>query len=149
MVQKILLKKPLRKLSGFIIRKELELSCSKVPPHPEGSRRAGGGGGCLLQIPQRISPRIQNIPFDIHPKCNEEINDNGRSHRKEGDINKILADGGSGDTHFLTNGCANTEYMPLDKMLEAFHTAKIDRIYTKNKWFKLKNSAALGFTQSR
>jgi len=34
--------------------------------------------------------------------------------------------------------------MPLDKMLEALHAAKIDRIYTKNKRFKLKRSEEIG-----
>ena len=93
-----------------------------------------------LQVPQRVPPRIQNIPFDIHPECNEEINDDRRAHRKEGYINKIFANGGSGDAHSLANGCANAEYMPLDKMFEPLHNAKIDRICSKSKQFKLKRS---------
>jgi hypothetical protein len=97
-----------------------------------------------LSIPQRIPPRIQNIPFDIHPECNEKIDNDGRTHRKEGNINKVLADGGCGNAHSLANSGTNPKYMPLDKMLEALHAAKIDRIYTKNKRFKLKSREGIG-----
>lgn len=63
--------------------------------------------------------------FYVHPESNEQINDDGRSHGEERNINKIFADGGGGNAHFFANGAANTKYLPLNKMFYAVHSANL------------------------
>ena len=44
------------------------------------------------KVANRISSGADDVIFNIHPKRNKEIDDNGRTHRNKGDINKIFPD---------------------------------------------------------
>ena len=71
-----------------------------------------------LRTIQRVSSRIKNISPNIHPECNEKINNERRAHGEERDINEIFSNGAGGNAHLFTYGCANPEHMPFNKMFE-------------------------------
>jgi hypothetical protein len=54
-------------------------------------------------VPQRIPLADPDIPAQIHPESGNKIEDNRRAHGEETDVDKILANGGSGHLHFLTD----------------------------------------------
>jgi hypothetical protein len=60
--------------------------------------------------------------LDIHPESNKKIDYQGGPHGKERKINKIFTDGCGGNAHSLSNGCANSKHMPLDKVFQTVHT---------------------------
>ena len=74
-----------------------------------------------LQISDRISPRIKNVAFHIHPECNKKINNQRRTHCEKGNINKIFPDGGCGNACFFSDRRTNAEHMPFNKMLKTIH----------------------------
>ena len=75
----------------------------------------------VLQITQRISSRIFDIIFDVHPESENQIKNNRRAKGEKRNVNKIAADFGGGNAHFFSNGCANTENMPFDKIFYFIH----------------------------
>ena len=77
--------------------------------------------GQFLQIANRIPPRIENIAFYIHPKSKKKVNDYRRTYSCKGEVNKIFTNGSSGNSHPFTNGSANSENMPLNKMFYFIH----------------------------
>jgi hypothetical protein len=58
---------------------------------------------------ERISFRSHNIPFDIHPEGQHEINNQGGTHRKKGNIDKPGAYSGSGDSQTLPDCRTHSE----------------------------------------
>ena len=78
-----------------------------------------------LTILQWISAAVPDIITDINPKSKEHVYNYRRPHRKEGDINKVLTDGGTGYSYFFTNIGANPKHLPFNKVLELIHTAKL------------------------
>ena len=50
------------------------------------------GRNYTSKVANRISPGAGDVIFNIHPKSNEEINDDGRTHCEKGNINKIFPD---------------------------------------------------------
>ena len=78
-----------------------------------------------LQVTQGIAPGIENVAFNIHPKSDKQVDNNGRPHCYKSDIDKIFADGGSSDSKAFANCSANTEYMPFNKMPEIFHITNL------------------------
>ena len=70
----------------------------------------------MLTVAQRVAFGGKNIVFDIHPKGDEQVDDDGRAHRQERNINKVFADGGRGDAHFFADIRAYAEYMPFHKL---------------------------------
>ena len=83
------------------------------------------GRNYISKVPNRISPGAGDVIFNIHPKRNEEINDDGWTHREKGNINEIFPDCWWGHSHFFTKVGANAEDMPFNKMPEAIHGAKL------------------------
>ena len=81
-----------------------------------------------LQVFQRIPPGRKNIPLDIHPERQDEINDQRRPHSEERDVDKPGPDTGSGYTHSLTDRCTHSENLPLDEVLESVHVANLKKI---------------------
>lgn len=78
-----------------------------------------------LTILQWVSAAVPDIVADIHPKGQEHINNDRRTHRKKRDVNKVLADRGTGYSYFFTNIGANPKHLPFNKVLEPVHTAKL------------------------
>jgi hypothetical protein len=78
-----------------------------------------------LQIPYRISPSIEDVPFDIHPKSNKKIDDHWRTHGDKRNINKILSDNRSRYAQTLPYCSANTKNMPFNKGPYRFHLANL------------------------
>jgi hypothetical protein len=81
-----------------------------------------------LQIFQRITPGRQNISFDVHPKGEDKIDDQGGTHGEKGDIDEPGPDAGSGYTHSITDRSAHSENLPLDEVLESVHTSNLKKI---------------------
>ena len=81
-----------------------------------------------LQVFQWIPPGRKNIPLDIHPERQDEINDQRRPHSEERDVDKPGPDTGSGYTHSLTDRCTHSENLPLDEVLESVHVANLKKI---------------------
>jgi hypothetical protein len=77
------------------------------------------------EITQWIAPCVQDVSFNVHPKSDEKIDDDWRTHGKKRDVDEIFPDGRSSDAHSFTNGIANTEYMPFNKMFETLHVVKL------------------------
>jgi hypothetical protein len=48
----------------------------------------------LLKVSHRISARIEDVIFDIHPESHKQIDDYGRAHSKERNVDEIFADSG-------------------------------------------------------
>jgi hypothetical protein len=64
----------------------------------------------------------------IHPKSNKKVNNNRGAHCQKGDIDEIFTDSRSGNTHTLPNSRANAKDLPLDKVPETVHIAKLNQI---------------------
>jgi hypothetical protein len=62
----------------------------------------------------------------IHPESEEYINDQGRPHCQEGNVDKILANGSSGNAQHLSYPRTNPKYFPLDKVLDLIHATNLD-----------------------
>jgi hypothetical protein len=84
--------------------------------------------GSRLQIFQWIPPGRKNIPLDIHPERQDEINNQRRPHSEERDVDKPGPDTGSGYTHSLTDRRTHSENLPLDEVLESVHVANLKKI---------------------
>jgi hypothetical protein len=54
-------------------------------------------------IPDWIPLTDPDIPTQIHPESSNKIKDNRGTHGEETDIDKILANGGSGYLHLLAD----------------------------------------------
>jgi hypothetical protein len=78
-----------------------------------------------LQILKGIASGVQYICLYIHPKSDEKVEYDGRSHRHQRNIDKILADGSGSYPHFFTDIGAHTKKVPFNKMPEAIHAANL------------------------
>jgi hypothetical protein len=67
-------------------------------------------------MPNRISPSIENITFDIHPKSYKEIDNHWRTHGDKRNVNKILSNNRSRYTQTLPYSSADTKNMPFNKV---------------------------------
>ena len=79
----------------------------------------------LSEIFQRITPRRQDIPLYVHPEGKDEVDNEGRAHGEEGDVDEPGPDTRSGDTHSFTNCCAHPEHLPLDEVFQSVHRANL------------------------
>jgi hypothetical protein len=76
------------------------------------------------------------MPLNVHPKRYKKIYHHRRSHCKKGYVDKIFADSGCGDTHFLANCGTHAKHMPFNKISEPVHTANLHTFFSINKRFK-------------
>lgn len=90
--------------------------------HFRGSRFEFGRGESIIE---GISSSAPDIIADIQPESYEHINDDGRTHSEERDINEIFADGGVSDPDFFANIGAYTENLPFNKMPESVHETNL------------------------
>jgi hypothetical protein len=74
--------------------------------------------------------------FDVHPEGYKEVDDHGRTQGHKGHIDKILTDGGCGNTHLFSYSGTYSKYMPFNKMFEAVHSAKLKTFSPKTKALK-------------
>ena len=81
-----------------------------------------------LKISQGVAPCIQNVPFNIHPESNKQVYNYRGAHCDKRYVDKILPDNSRSNSQSLTYCCANTEYMPFDKMLEVIHKGNLQVI---------------------
>ncbi len=63
----------------------------------------------VLPVSQRVSPSGEDVIFDIDPKSEDHIDDYGRAHGEEGNVDKPHPDPGAGDSQLLPHGGANTK----------------------------------------
>jgi hypothetical protein len=78
-----------------------------------------------LQVFKWVPACGKDIPLDIHPKGQDEINDERRAHGEERDVNEPGPDTGSGYTHSLTDRRTHSKNLPLDEVFKLFHKAKL------------------------
>ena len=80
-----------------------------------------------LEVFQGIPARREDIPFYIHPECQDKVDDKGRPHREEGDIDKPGADPGSGNPHSFPDSRTHPKYLPFDEVLHSVHTSNLEK----------------------
>ena len=78
-----------------------------------------------LEVFQRISPRRPDVIPDIHPECEDHVNDQRRTHGQERHVNEPGSNTGGGNPHPLTNGRTHTEHLPLDEISQLVHTCNL------------------------
>lgn len=66
-----------------------------------------------------------NIALHVHPKGQDEIDDQGRTHGEKRYIHKPVPDAAGGNTQMLADGSTHTKKMPLDDMPELIHSTKL------------------------
>jgi hypothetical protein len=76
-------------------------------------------------IPQGIPAAHTDVPFKVHPKGQKKIKQHRRSKCKTGNVNKILSDGKSWNTHFFTDPGAYSQNLPFNEVSELIHSIKI------------------------
>jgi hypothetical protein len=85
---------------------------------------AGARG--LKVIPGISSCRPDIFPH-IPPERKDDVNDDGRAHREQGSVHKVLADTGRGDSHSVTDGGTNAKGIPFHEILETVHSTNLQR----------------------
>jgi hypothetical protein len=80
-----------------------------------------GAGGEALLIPHRVPLARQNVSFHIHPEGYKKINDNGRTHGKKGEIDKIEPDFGRSDVKLVAQVFAYAKCIVLNKTSKFVH----------------------------
>jgi hypothetical protein len=93
---------------------------------PRSSRRRSSK--ISSKIFDRIPARRENIPFDIHPESQDEINDQRRAHGEKGNINKPGTDPRRGDAHSVTDGRTYPKDLPFNEVLQSIHNANLKKI---------------------
>jgi hypothetical protein len=78
-----------------------------------------------LQVPEGIAAGGKDITLDIHPKGEDEINDERRTHGQERDVNEPGPDAGSGYAHPFTYCRTHSKNLPLDEVFKLVHKAKL------------------------
>jgi hypothetical protein len=78
-----------------------------------------------LKVTQRVTACLDNIMLNIHPESEEYINDHGRPHRDERNIDEVLPDGGGGYSQDFPDAGTNPKNLPLDKILDPSHGVKV------------------------
>jgi len=91
------------------------------------SRPTGHPGSCnsCLEVSQGISSYRKNVPLNVHPECEDEINNQGRAKGKKGNINKPGADARWCNTQLITDGRTYPKEFPLYEVFQFIHTAKL------------------------
>jgi hypothetical protein len=64
------------------------------------------------------------MPY-ISPKAKYHVKDDGRTHRKQGGVDKILPDPGCRNSHPVADRRTNAERIPLHKTFEFVHSANL------------------------
>ena len=78
-------------------------------------------------------PVVFDVFFDVQPKGDEEVDDDGRAKRGEGKVDEIHANPGRSEAHFVAQIAANAEGGAFHQIFERFHVANIARFYQKRK----------------
>jgi hypothetical protein len=77
---------------------------------------------------KRISFSRHDISFDIHPESKDKINNQGRAHGEERDINKPGSDPGRSDSQTVTDGRTYSEHLPFNEFLHPVHDCNLKKI---------------------
>ena len=76
-------------------------------------------------MPKGIPSCVEDILFDIHPKCQKNIDDHRGSYRKAGDVDEILSDGEGRNSEYLSHPGTNPECFHFNEVFEIVHDTKI------------------------
>jgi hypothetical protein len=74
------------------------------------------------QVSEGIPAGRKDVTLDIHPKGEDEIDDERRTHSEEGDVNEPGPDTGSGYTHPLAYCRTHSKNLPFDEVFKLFHS---------------------------
>jgi hypothetical protein len=76
-------------------------------------------------MPKGIPSCIEDILFDIHPKCQKYVYDHRGSYGQTGDVDEILSDGEGRDPEYFTHPGTNPECFHFNEVFEIVHNTKI------------------------
>ena len=85
----------------------------------------------MFLLPGGIS-FLPNVLLEINPEGEYKVNDDGRSHRNEGGVDKIKSDDAGSDAKLFSKERTDTEDSPFNKIFKTIHEAKIMRL--KHLW---------------
>jgi hypothetical protein len=74
-----------------------------------------------LLIPNGIAPAKPDITLDVHPKSDDEINDDRTAERKKTEVYEIEPDFRTGYIEFFTQVGANAKHIVFYKTSQSFH----------------------------
>jgi hypothetical protein len=63
--------------------------------------------------------------FNIHPECQEYINNDRRTHCKARDVNKVFPDGDCGNTQHFTYTGTYPINLPFNEIFEPVHMSNL------------------------
>src|SRR5579863_2101892 len=78
-----------------------------------------------LQVLQRVASCGEDVTFDVHPEGEDEINDKGRAHREEGDVDEPGPNTGGGYPHSFADCGTHPEHLPLNEVLQLVHASNL------------------------
>lgn len=84
----------------------------------------------FLQVIPGIAAGGHYVFPDIPEKSQDHVDNDRGAHGQYGGVHKVLPDPAGGDTQSVAYGRTNTKGVPLDKVFESVHKAKI---YNLNK----------------
>src|SRR5687767_6559448 len=79
----------------------------------------------VLLIFQRVTAQGQDVPFNIHPKSQNEINNKRRTHSKKGYVDKPGTNTGCSNAQPLSNSGTYAKSLPFYKVPEPVHASKL------------------------
>jgi hypothetical protein len=107
-----LFKKAGKSTQSLIRRRGRAKNCS-------ASAKEVGGLGCQPSglLPNYIFSPADVAP-DVHPKSDEKIDDERRTHADERGVNEVFAHFARRDVHFVAEVLANAECVPFDQIFQ-------------------------------
>jgi hypothetical protein len=79
----------------------------------------------VLLIFQGVTAQRKDVPFNIHPKRQNEINNKRRTHSQKGYIHKPGTNAGCSDAQPFANSGTNAKCLPFYKVSEPVHGSKL------------------------
>jgi hypothetical protein len=80
----------------------------------------------VLLIFQGVTAKRPDVPFNIHPKNQNEINNKRRTHGKKGYVDKPGSNTGCGNAQPFANRGAYAKSLPFYKVPEPVHATKLN-----------------------
>jgi hypothetical protein len=74
---------------------------------------------------QGVTAQRQDVPFNIHPKRQNEINNKRRTHGKKGYVDKPGTNAGCGNAQPFADSGTYAKSLPFYKVPEPVHTSKL------------------------
>ena len=96
----------------------------------------------FLQIPQWVAAGCRNVSFNVHPKCQDHVNNDRGAKRKKGDVHEPHTNAGSGYPHPVSNSSAYSKGLPFNKIFQTVHSSNID-VFTNTEFKNLLKTSSV------